>query len=389
MRMRRPNSLPFNNWMGECLEFLERSSSLLDKRLAAWVRLTRIGEDASVSFGFDDPSTGVNVAEPRLNAIVKTFERRMGEWKKATSEEVIDGEFIHPDATLRPRRLICCSVSLTIGYYINEIVVYEFQMDLGKHDAEEYKQKFFHLPCLDDDGIKQEPKRSLTTAEVDASTKNISAAQSVLDAFFTIDSPTLVKIPNLLYVRALYALVVLLKASFAITDPNGLGAYVRAESLRARYYLETMVENINKALGTQRLRLPTKWLPIVTGLKEWYDRLQRRLDQKESLTRDMEPDAPISSLRYFESSTTELGQTGSPQDVSGATSQEYDSFAPMLDQRAGQQVWEYPTTKTLIKDEPRPYDPFPQQPPSMAALDFMSIDFSQETDMPFWSEGMG
>ena len=94
MRMRRPNVLLFNNWMSECLGMLEESPVFLDKRIAAAVKLQRIADETLISFGLDDPSTDIRLTDSRMQVILKGFERKMDDWMKTTSPELMEGNHL-------------------------------------------------------------------------------------------------------------------------------------------------------------------------------------------------------------------------------------------------------------------------------------------------------
>ena len=93
--------LLFNKWMGECLDLLKKAPSILDRRLAAWVELQRIADDTSTSFGFDDPSTDINITDSRMQTIIKSFERRMEDWKRVIVPEIMDGKLFRSTYILR------------------------------------------------------------------------------------------------------------------------------------------------------------------------------------------------------------------------------------------------------------------------------------------------
>jgi hypothetical protein len=92
MRMRRPNVLLFNNWMSECLGILEESPVFLDKHLAAGVKLQRIADETLMSFGLDDPSIDISLTDSRMQVILRGFERKMDDWMKTTTPELMEGE---------------------------------------------------------------------------------------------------------------------------------------------------------------------------------------------------------------------------------------------------------------------------------------------------------
>ena len=91
MRLRGPNILSFNSWMAESLSLLDKSPLLVDQRIAAWVRLQCIADETTTAFGFDDASTSFSLDELRMQAILRSFERRMEEWKQSTAPGVLDG----------------------------------------------------------------------------------------------------------------------------------------------------------------------------------------------------------------------------------------------------------------------------------------------------------
>jgi hypothetical protein len=92
MRLRRPNVLPYNSWMEECLSLLQKSPLLDDRRVVVWLKLQRIADEANTAFGFDDASTSFSLSELRLQVILRIFERRMEDWKNSVPAEVMSGE---------------------------------------------------------------------------------------------------------------------------------------------------------------------------------------------------------------------------------------------------------------------------------------------------------
>lgn len=89
MRLKRPNILQFNSWMVECAAMLEKSNSIDDKRITAWLKLQRIADEANTAFGFDDASTSFSLSELRLQIILRVFDRRMQDWKRCVPDDVM------------------------------------------------------------------------------------------------------------------------------------------------------------------------------------------------------------------------------------------------------------------------------------------------------------
>ena len=95
--LRRPNLLRFSNYMAECEEYLETSSDAAptDKRLIAWVKIQRIIEEAGNAFSFDDPSATPSLAEPRIQLMLKGFEKKMESWKTSTARGIMNRVYSH------------------------------------------------------------------------------------------------------------------------------------------------------------------------------------------------------------------------------------------------------------------------------------------------------
>ncbi|KAF2470167.1 uncharacterized protein BDR25DRAFT_226806 [Lindgomyces ingoldianus] len=257
MRLRRPNILLYNSWMEECLSLLQKSPILDDRRLVAWLKLQRIADEAMTAFGFDDASTSFSLSELRLQVILRIFERRMQDWKKSIPPEVM-------------------TLTLMIEHHQNICSMYEFAMDGGRYDAPEFKNRHLTLPALDDDCIQPETLLSRSALQINATIKCISHAHALLDCFLQVSVENLQKSPNLLFVRAIYALVTLLKADYAVgTDAEGMGEVLDSRSLKIDYYMDTVLRKATEAIGPQKCRVPSHWLFVLNHkLKTWHDEHQ-------------------------------------------------------------------------------------------------------------------
>lgn len=253
MRLKRPNILLFNSWMDECVTMLEKSKLLDDRRTIAWLRLQRISDEANTAFGFDDASTSFSLSELRMQMILRIFDRRMQDWFKSVSEEVK-------------------TIFLTIEYHQNMLSMWEFGMDGGRYDVTEFRNRHLTLPALDDDCVQPESLLSRSALQINATTKCISAAHAILDCFISVSVEQLQKAPNVLFVRAIYALVALMKADYAVgTDPE-MGELLESQSLKVDYYLDAVLSLTTEAMGPQKCRIPSHWTFVLEAkLKSWRD----------------------------------------------------------------------------------------------------------------------
>lgn len=132
-------------------------------------------------------------------------------------------------------------------------------MDGGRYDVTEFRNRHLTLPALDDDSVQPESLLSRSALQINATTKCIIEAHAILECFVEIPKDTLQKAPNLLFVRAIYALVVLMKADYAVgTDPE-MGEILDSQSLKVDHYLQTVHKKSSEAVGPQKCRMPTHW----------------------------------------------------------------------------------------------------------------------------------
>ncbi|CAO2651994.1 Nn.00g002770.m01.CDS01 [Neocucurbitaria sp. VM-36] len=256
MRLKRPNILLFNSWMEECFNILEKSNSLDDKRIIAWLKLQRIADEANTAFGFDDASTSFSLSELRMQIILRIFDRRMQDWKKSVPDDVL-------------------TVFATIEFHQNMLSMWEFGMDGGRYDVTEFRNRHLTLPALDDDCVQPESLLSRSALQINATTKCIGAAHSILECFFSIPTEKLQKAPNVIYVRAIYALVALMKAEYAVGTDAEMGELLESQSLKVDYYLDTVLKKASDARGPQKCRIPSHWSFVLEAkLKSWWDEYQ-------------------------------------------------------------------------------------------------------------------
>jgi hypothetical protein len=267
MRLKRPNILLFNSWMSECVTMLDRSKLLEDRRTIAWLKLQRIADEANTAFGFDDASTSFSLSELRMQIILRIFDRRMQDWKRSVPNEVM-------------------TLFLTIEYYQNMLSMWEFGMDGGRYDVTEFRNRHLTLPALDDDCVQPESLLSRSALQINATTKCIGAAHAILDCFVEIPIERLQRAPNVLYVRAIYALVALMKADYAVGTDAEMGELLESQSLKVDFYLDTVLARTTEAMGPQKCRIPTHWTFVVEAkLKSWRDEYQQWRQEDRHLKR--------------------------------------------------------------------------------------------------------
>ena len=87
--------LRFNSWIGECTNFLEKSSNAAksDSYLVAWVKLLRITEEIGESFALDDLENVASLSEYRVQLMLRGFEKRLASWKESLPHTSMNGTY--------------------------------------------------------------------------------------------------------------------------------------------------------------------------------------------------------------------------------------------------------------------------------------------------------
>jgi hypothetical protein len=188
-----------------------------------------------------------------MQIILRIFDRRMQDWKKSVPDEVL-------------------TLFLTIEYYQNMLSMWEFGMDGGRYDVTEFRNRHLTLPALDDDCVQPESLLSRSALQINATTKCIAAAHAILDCFIDIPTERLQRAPNVLFVRAIYALVALMKADYAVGTDVEMGELLDSGSLKVDFYLNEVLARSKEAIGPQKCRIPTHWAFVLEAkLKSWRD----------------------------------------------------------------------------------------------------------------------
>lgn len=181
--------------------------------------------------------------------------------------------------------------------------MWEFGMDGGRYDVTEFRNRHLTLPALDDDSVQPESLLSRSALQINATTKCIIEAHAILECFVEIPIDTLQKAHNLLFVRAIYALVVLMKADYAVgTDPE-MGEILDSQSLKVDYYLQTCLKKTSDAIGPQKCRMPTHWtfvleVKLISWREEYLEwRRQGRHLKRRKTKDDSAATAPIGGAK--------------------------------------------------------------------------------------------
>jgi len=108
----------------------------------------------------------------------------------------------------------------------------------------------------------------------------------MLDSFIAVPTDKLRKSPNALYVRAVYSLVTLLKADYAVRTDAEMGELFESQNLKVQFYLDIVLKKTSEAAGSQECRNPSHWnFLLKEKLKSWWDEYQEWRKEGRDLKR--------------------------------------------------------------------------------------------------------
>ncbi|KAK6520088.1 hypothetical protein TWF506_000379 [Arthrobotrys conoides] len=259
MSLRRPNLLRYSAYMGECVEFIEKSpeATLHDRIICQWVKLQRITEEVGIAFGYEDSVAKVNLAETRIQFALKGFERQLEEWEKNLPQ----------DCETKTVRL----ASYTLSLFMHEVALH------GDHSTEDFRPPFITERLIrQPDSIKPGSMPQLTQTHIHALFSCLSSAHGLLDGFLNITVDELRCVPVLFFARVAYSIVLLIKIYFSASAANSeLGKVIDKPQLKLDYYFEKLLALLKAASADDRSKPATKFFMILTMLSHWYQYQQR------------------------------------------------------------------------------------------------------------------
>ncbi|PKS06510.1 hypothetical protein jhhlp_007258 [Lomentospora prolificans] len=281
MGLRRPFLLRWSTFMEDSVKHLEASpeAAPTDKFLCYLVRINKLGEDVSLRFSLDDPGLTSNIQEIGTQLALRGFEVELERLKRSIPEEL-----------MQP--------SMIFGFeYIN---IYMHESCLQGPHMDSFKA-CIATANLDDEMVNP---RSLGRAQIDALLTCIAAVSTSFDTFLAMDISKIRCLPVFNFVRIAYALVILIKVNLAITAPESVLANVITDSLKAEYYLDSLLAKFLEASAEDKCRPAGKFLLVLAMLKGWFTNKASNM-RKDNASNDKDSKGDGSDLQQ----TSGLGQT--------------------------------------------------------------------------------
>ena len=159
---------------------------------------------------------------------------------------------------------------LEITYHASNIYIHEIALH-PDHDAEDFRPPFFiavKLPSTQSQTI-------LTPPFVNAIIQCMSSADALLSTFLNMSVKEILRCPTLVYVRVIYAVVILIKLSISTSMPSSeLGKIISQSSNKIDTFLDKLLIHF-RAVATLEQGgkhvLSSVFLRILTKLKLWFE----------------------------------------------------------------------------------------------------------------------
>ncbi|KAI9778728.1 MAG: hypothetical protein M1839_007959 [Geoglossum umbratile] len=253
--LRRPNLIKWTSYMQDCIEYLESSPESLpsDKVLCQLVRSQHIAEDVAVQFSMDDPPASSVIPDPKVQYLLKGFERQFEEWTAQIPKDVEN-----------PALKICIH---TTNLYIHEIAMHV------DHDGDDFRPPFIEAMLCKESGKCE--TGLLTSAHISALSACITSIHSCFGTFLSFDVADMRCLPIYNFVRMAYAAVALIKLYLSASFPNSeLGKVFKKEDMKVEYYLDALLDILRATAEDDKFKPAAKFGMIILMLKTWFQKIR-------------------------------------------------------------------------------------------------------------------
>ncbi|KAJ8106024.1 hypothetical protein OPT61_g9817 [Boeremia exigua] len=281
MVLRRPILLRWTKYMEESVKILETSPDAFpsDKLLCQQVKMAHIGENISVQFCMDDPSVEIAISEPKVIYALKIFENELQQLK---DENIKLGEV---DRTFSKAPL--CSeaylgtATLRLGEHVTNLFLHEIALHQNQSATD--LQPPFQLESFSSGVVKKDAP--IGPAHIGALGECLTATHGILDTILSIELDILLTLPVIFCVRAIYAIVCLMKMWVSVTSSGEVSSIIRKEDLQIEMYLERLVTMFNAIVSRDAQSPHGKFYFVAKRLQERFAQIKEgasRSEQAES-----------------------------------------------------------------------------------------------------------
>jgi len=156
--------------------------------------------------------------------------------------------------------------SLKIHFHYIRAKLHEVSLHL-EYEPEEFTPPYlFRLRPL-----RPRNKIDISPAHIESLVACIQSNHALLDVILSMSTENTRCLPVIVYTRMFYAVVVLIKLALCThNSDSSIGAVLDPESLKLSFYLSTIKNSLQAAIGKEKFSVPSCFLAIHDRLTAWY-----------------------------------------------------------------------------------------------------------------------
>ncbi|KAF2198842.1 hypothetical protein GQ43DRAFT_400040 [Delitschia confertaspora ATCC 74209] len=253
MVLRRPILLRWTKYIEESIKILESSLDALpsDRMLCQHVRMAHIGEKVSVEFTMDDLSAEVPIADPEVMKALRKFDNELSSIVERNSEHDVDP-------------------SIRLAEHVTSLYIHEIALHPNQSGSD------FHPPfSVSEDNYRVSKLELVPEVHVDSLKKCHVATHGILDTILGVPLDTLITLPVIFCVRAVYAVVCLIKLVIMVRSSRDVSREITKESLKIEAYMDALLKKFH-AIVTRDPQSPHgKFYYVALRLQERYVQISK------------------------------------------------------------------------------------------------------------------
>ncbi|CAG9990375.1 unnamed protein product [Clonostachys byssicola] len=195
MSLRRPNTMPYNTWVRDCLAVLNSTATthIGDRRLVAWIDLQKLAEETLAIAGIDGNSLGRST-DSRTPLILKSGLERVKAWRQTVSDDIMHD---------------------TLDIHYNVILLNLSEPGLhGKHNANDFRP-----PYAINTRLAAYPLTENQPHFIDACIECLEVSRKIMQIFKHMSAESIRQKPVIVFTRIMYAAVIIVKLA-VLEEPN-------------------------------------------------------------------------------------------------------------------------------------------------------------------------
>ena len=280
--------LAHSAYTAECMQILTSSPEVApyDNRLVAWARLQHIMEPLNIA-SLSSVNASSYLADPRTRSLFGGIRRRLRTWDLDFPLTAVGRK--SPTKTidlLIIQVLIVYTATLRITFHHYKLCLLEIVLH-ADHDLEDFRPPF----RLRKSRVRRdETMNSLDPIYSEAVADCLSSAHSILDLFIGMDPQVIRFIPTVIHVRAVYAIVVLIKLKQSAADASSqLGPFVDHQSIHIEHYMSRLYGHLLKVSDHGKCHLGNKFLSALIAIRAWCCKVVSAQNSNEQTDELIEP----------------------------------------------------------------------------------------------------